>query len=86
MTQAFTFKALHPFAALNFDTPHFQLLECFTVILYDKTSEFQLVNELKQELFLSKRENNGETYPYSIFFAATYSSVSNWYMVHVKAA
>ena len=56
VTQAFTYMALHPFAALNFDTPHFQLLERFTVILYDKTSEFQFVNELRQELFCQKEK------------------------------
>ena len=53
VTQAFTFMALHPFAALNFDTPHFQLLERFTVILYDKTSNFL---ELRQELFCQKEK------------------------------
>ena len=33
-----TFMALHPFAASNFDTPHFQLLKCSTAIVHDNTS------------------------------------------------
>ena len=33
VTQAFTDIALHPHANTNVDTPHFQLLERFTVIL-----------------------------------------------------
>ena len=35
-----TFMALHPFAASNFDTTHFQLLECSTAIVYDNTVNF----------------------------------------------
>ena len=56
VSQAFTYMALHPFAALSVDTTHFQLLEHFTVIVYDKTSELQLVNELRQELFCQKEK------------------------------
>ena len=35
------FMALHPFAASNFDTSHFQLLKCFTAIVYDNRVNFK---------------------------------------------
>ena len=57
MTQAFVYIALHPFAAVSIDSQQFQLLECFTVIVYDKTSELQqLAIELRQELFCRKEK------------------------------
>jgi len=56
VTQAFVYIALHPFAAVNIDSQKFQLFERFTVIVYDKTSELQLVNELRQELFCWKEK------------------------------
>ena len=37
VTPAFTFMALHPFTEVDADAQHFQLLEHFTVVLYDKT-------------------------------------------------
>ena len=43
--------ALHPYAELNV---HFQLLEHFTIIVYDKTSDLQYVNEARQEMFRQK--------------------------------
>lgn len=56
VTQAFVYIALHPFATVSIDSQQFQLLERFTVIVYDKTSELQLVNELRQELFCRKEK------------------------------
>jgi len=51
VTEAFTYMVFHPFASV--DCPQFKLLEC---LLYDKTSELQLVNELKTETLMSERE------------------------------
>ena len=48
--------ALNPYAELNIDSPHFQLLEHFTVIVYDKTSDLQQVNEARQEMFCQKEK------------------------------
>ena len=46
--------ALHPYAELSLDVEQFQLLERFTVILYDKTSYLEHVDEARQELFCQK--------------------------------
>ena len=54
VTQAFTYIALHPYSRINVDTSHFQLLERFTVILYEKTSELQHVDEARKEQFCQK--------------------------------
>ena len=45
---------LHPFAAVQSDAENFQLLERFIVVLYDKTSMLEHVNEARQELFCKK--------------------------------
>ena len=54
VTQAFTYMALHPLSTIDIDSPHFKLLEHFTVIMYDKTSELQCVNEARKDLFCHK--------------------------------
>ena len=54
VTQAFIYIALHPFADVDFDDEHFKLLERFTVILYDKTSDSEHVNETREDLFCQK--------------------------------
>ena len=46
--------ALHPLSTIDIDSSHFKLLEHFTVILYDKTSELPCVNEAKKSLFCHK--------------------------------
>ena len=48
--------ALHPYAELSLDVEPFQLLERFTVILYDKTSYLEHVDEARQELFCQKEK------------------------------
>ena len=86
VTQAFTYMALHPFAALSVDTPHFQLLEHFTVIVYDMTNELQLVNELRQELFCQKEKTcNGETSSNSTIPVTAHKTyiLSSWNMVYI---
>ena len=57
ITQAFTYMALHPYAELKVDSEHFQLLEHFTIIVYDKTSDLQHVNEARQEMFCQKEKS-----------------------------
>ena len=42
---------------------HFQLLKQFTVIIYNKTSHHQYVNEARQELFCQKEKSMGRLPP-----------------------
>ena len=53
--------ALHPFADVNIHSTHFQVLEQFTVFLYDKTSDVEHVNEARKVLFCQK-ERTMENY------------------------
>jgi len=57
VTQAFVYIALHPYVDLNVDSAQFHFLEQFTVIIYDKTSHHQYVNEARQELFCQKEKS-----------------------------
>ena len=45
----------NPFIAIELESHYFKLLERFTVVLYDKTSQLSTVNESRRELF-SHRE------------------------------
>ena len=55
VTVAFTYMALNPYTKVEFDAQHFQLLELFTVILYDKTSNLQYVGEARKEMFCQEK-------------------------------
>ena len=57
----------HP---LPMNAQHFQLLECFTVILYDKTSNLESVNEVWRELFCQKNKTMEHIHTNSGFPAA----------------
>lgn len=48
VTRAFTHMALNPYTNLHTDSQYFHLLERFTVVLYNKSSALDNVNE---ELF-----------------------------------
>ena len=63
VTQAFTYMARHPYAELNVNTPHFHLLEHFTIILYDKTCDLQHVNEARQQLVCQKEKAMEKLFP-----------------------
>ena len=54
VTPAFTFMALPLFTEVDADAQHFQLLEHFTVVLYDKTSDLQDVDEARKDQFCQK--------------------------------
>ena len=49
-----TFLAAHPFQHLNSESGLFQNIERLTVVLYDKTSPLNSVNEAREELFCRK--------------------------------
>ena len=54
VTDAFAHIALHPFTEVDVDSQHFQQLERFAVLVYDKTSDLQHVDEARKELFCHK--------------------------------
>ena len=45
----------NPHVPLNIESEEFKLLECFCVIIYDKTSSLEYVNEARRELFCTDR-------------------------------
>ena len=57
VTSAFLFIAENPFKAVDITSPHFMTVERFTVILYDKISDCQYLNESKKELFCKKNRS-----------------------------
>ena len=54
VTKAFIYMATHPHAPLTKESQHFRYLERFTVVLYDKTSSLESVDEARRELFCQK--------------------------------
>ena len=68
-TEAFSLITLHPFVSLDTTSAAFQLLERYTCVLYDKTTNISLINELRMNLFSQKSvsiENMPPTQVYSI--------------------
>ena len=63
VTEAFYYIAKHPFIDLDKDSRLFELLERFTVVLYDKTSQLCFVNEARQKLFCQKDKVSMEALP-----------------------
>ena len=51
VTNAFVHLALNPFMPIDGDSDYFHLLEGFMLLLYNKTSEMNKVDEAKMELF-----------------------------------
>ncbi len=51
VTDAFVYLASHPFETLTVDSDHFQKPERLAVVMYDKTSSLNSVNDARQELF-----------------------------------
>lgn len=62
VTNAFTYIASNPFSNVEIGSECFQLLEHFTVVLYDKTSDLEHVDEARLELYCQKGKNM-ETIP-----------------------
>ncbi len=56
VTEAFLYMAGHPHIPITVEAQNFQLLERFSVILYDKTSSLESVNEARRELFCQKNK------------------------------
>ena len=60
----------NPHVPLNIESEEFKLLECFSVIIYDKTSSLEYVNEAQRELFCQKNRTM-ETIPPKMLFCST---------------
>ena len=54
VTDTFVYLATHPFQLLKTDSEHFKKLERLTVVIYDKSSPFNSINQLRKELFCQK--------------------------------
>ncbi|KAG1686778.1 hypothetical protein GQR58_008588 [Nymphon striatum] len=62
VTEAFVYIASNPFEMLDVTSRHFEQLERYCIILYDKTSSFTSVNDTRKELFC-KRNKTIENLP-----------------------
>ena len=56
------YMASNPHVPLNIESEEFKLLECFCVIIYDKTNSLEYVNEARREL-LCQKNRTMETIP-----------------------
>ena len=54
VTTAFTYMASNLYASLVLESPHYRLLERFTIVLYNKTSNLEDVDEARMELFCQR--------------------------------
>ncbi|KAG0725649.1 hypothetical protein GWK47_004612 [Chionoecetes opilio] len=63
VTEAFNNFMNHPYMTVTVNCKQFQLLERFTVIIYNKTSNLDSVNEARRELFSQKKQANGKDSP-----------------------
>ncbi|KAG1695759.1 Integrin alpha-PS2 [Nymphon striatum] len=62
VTEAFVYIASNPFEMLDVTSRHFEQLERYCIILYDKTSSLTSVNDTRKELFC-KRNKTMENLP-----------------------
>ena len=63
--------ASNPHVPLNIESEEFKLLECFCVIIYDKTSSLEYVNEARRELFCRKIEQWKQFHQHKVLFCST---------------
>jgi len=54
VTDAFLYLQDHPYHQIDKDDSNFKMLERFTVVLYNKTSNAFTVNEARKEMFTKK--------------------------------
>ena len=55
--------SLHPFETLSVDSDHFKAIERLIVVLYDRTSPLNLVNDTRDELFCKKKRTTERVPP-----------------------
>jgi hypothetical protein len=51
VTPTLEFLATHPFQQLNPDSTHFHELERMTIVMYDKASPLNSINDVRMDLF-----------------------------------
>ncbi len=54
VTETFMYMSTHPHMSLTKESQHFQNLERFTVVLYDRASSLESVDKARKELFCQK--------------------------------
>ena len=57
ITSVFSKIALQPFKNFDTETSHFQMLERYTVLLYNKSSMMEHVDEARMELFCQENKS-----------------------------
>ena len=84
VTSAFTFMVFHPCTEMDVDVRHFQLLECFTFILYNKISDLQHIHKARKEPFCQKGKTIERLSPNPgcTTAALKMSCLSGWNMVN----
>ena len=60
VTEAFKFLENRPYFQLDTDDSIFKLLEGFTIVLYNKSSNVLNVNEARKEIITKEEQNPGE--------------------------
>ncbi len=83
VTYAFTRISLHLYTAVEVDAQDFQLLECFSVVLYDKASDLEHVDEVRKELVFQKGITM-ETLPPTQDALSDYCSIVNELYIRVE--
>ena len=75
VTKAFLYMASNPHVPLNIESEEFKLLDCFCVIIYDKTSSLEYVNEARRELFCRNIEQWKQFHQHKMLFCSTVEEV-----------
>ena len=57
ITETFLFSQDHPFEPLEKGSPQFEMLERFTIVIYDKISSLRSVSYARRELFTNQTRN-----------------------------
>ena len=84
VTSAFAFMAFHPYIEMDVDAQHFQLLEYFTAILYDKTSDLQHMYEAREELFCRKGKMIERLPQLRMHYCSTQNLICLWFRLPEK--
>ena len=61
----------NPHVPLNIESEEFKLLECFSGIIYDKTSSLEYVNEAQENCFVRKIEQWKQFHQHKMLFCST---------------
>ena len=82
VTNAFLFIRENPFKPIEVSNPHFSTLERFTVVMYDKTSSHDSVNNARRELFTKSNRSLDHIPPSQVIILGNCSDLIQ--IVYVK--